>query len=528
MFTIDLVKQKSSKTTNLRKEKVFYPKDELKLYKGFNIVDMDISYNGHIHAIVENNNNSIYCNMTHSTLFTVPTDKKLTALKISNQISNQLLALADTKDNNNHRIYFHYVDKIQRNQFNTGSFYEILNVPSPVDMLKFNHNDNFLSVVLRDQSICLYKLYFDKKVKQNAIVHTLYIFDNLKSVSCEFVLYHGAEFLVFGLNTINFWDINENKWIVNKRRIYGWNESEYMKSIVFDNRKRILILSNQGKVTQLHTYRSWSDFSADNMEEEENHRAFQGFNYAAFSSKEPYKGKEFDNCRKYFVTVTSGGYIHVWDFHFYNGGYSGEDLKFDSGVKNIKKILFHPVKNILFLIGVDYYKTIDIDYRRALNHYPRLSDINMLATKDKYIDHVSFQKLTFTKSEYTIYLYCACVLKGIRGQRDMALTFNKHGFTSIKIKDNMQEIINMVGASDEEHFEDMVDLKYEDVKICLPELGTELLKGVEKLQLHSFYLEKIVNMILNGSIKFITYDDVNTIPAKRKKTELVGTVSLRF
>lgn len=311
-----------------------------------------------------------------------------------------------------------------------------------------------------------------------------------------------------------------------------------MKSIVFNNlttpgkfNGRLLLATNEGKVTELHTSRKWSDFSDENMEEEENHGALQGFKYVAFSSTEPYKGEEFDGWqgrRKYFVTVTPGGYIHVWDFHFYIGWYSGEDPKFDSGVKNIKKILFHPVKNILFLIGVDYYKSIDIDYRRALKHYPRLSDINMLATKDKYIDHVSFQKLTFTKSEYTIYLYCACVLKGIRGQRDMALTFNKHGFTSIKIKDTIQDFTNMMDATDEEHFEDMVDSKYEDVKICLPELGTELLKGVDKLHLHSFYLEKIVNMILNGSIKFITYDDVSKRPTKRKKLELVGTVSLRF
>lgn len=530
MFTIDLVKEKSSLTTNLRKENVFYKKDdEFHLKHSVKIVDMDISYNGHLHAILENteenNKNYLWEVFSSSTLSMVPTDKQLTALKISNQISNQLLALTGTKDNNNHSIYFHYVNEVQRNQFNTGSFYEICNLPSPVDMLTFNHDDNFLSVVLRDKSICLYKLYFNEVGKKNATMQST--FDNLKSVSCDFVLHASEEFLVFGMNTINFWDINKNKWIVKQRSIYGWNQSEYMKSIVFNNLSmkfngRLLIASNEGIVSELHTSRNWLDFSSINIEEERKQHK-----YVAYSSSVPYKGKEFDGWQarhKYFVTVTQGGYIRVWDFHFYPIS-NDKDVIFDSGVKNIKKILFHPVKNILFLIGVGYYKSIDIDYRRALQQYPRLSDINEVATNDKYIDHVSFQKFTFTKSVYTIYLFCDCVFNDIRGQRDMALTFNKDGFASIKIKDTIQAFTNMMEATDEEYFEDMNDLNYEDVKICLPELGTKLLKGVENLHLHSFYLQETVNMILNGSITFITYNDVSKRPAKRKKMELLN---LRF
>ena len=560
MFSIDLARNrfKSEWVKDLKKEDVFYPRESRRPWK---LLDMDISSNEYLYGIFlnEEEHNSFFSvkldwsfdpfghSVKHATdtILSIYNDNNFTALKISNQTSNQILALADT-----HRIYFNYADNmIKKNKefFATlpkvPFFCYISNLPAPVDMLKFNHNDNFLSVVLRDKSIFLYKLYFNEKGKKFAIRQSS--FDNLKTVSCDFVLLTNKEFLVFGMKFINFWDINENKWNFNlkQRLLRGWNREEYITSIAFDNISNnsniistLLISSSQGTVTRIDTYPYHPYINiGGSTNYYENKKTYI---YGACSCIEPYKikGTQYGRKTMFSVSVTKEGYIRVWDDDFDTNG-KGKVVRFDSGVKNIKKILFHPVKNILFLLTGDKgYKAVDIDYRRALQQYPRLSDINEVATNDKYIDHVSFQKLTFTKSVYTIYLFCDCVLNDIQGQRDMALTFNNDGFVYIKIKDTIQAFANMMEATDEEYFEDMDDLNYEDVNICLPELGRRLLKGVKNLQLYPFHLEKTINMILSGKIKFVTVNNISSSSSssrsselgKRKKMELLNKLNLRF
>ena len=125
MFSIDLFRNRVNQPwiKDLKKEDVFYPRDidNVSYDKSSKvIIDMDISYNEYLCIIFskegENNYFSSFkldwsfdpvdeklINKINTSLRIQPDNNNFTALKISNQTSNQILALADA-----HGIYFNY------------------------------------------------------------------------------------------------------------------------------------------------------------------------------------------------------------------------------------------------------------------------------------------------------------------------------------------------------------------------------------------------------------------------------------